>query len=226
MPATEPCKHTRLAHVTNWIFDLDNTLYPPSADLFAQINQLMTGFIMRVIEVDETEAHRLRQMYWEEYGTTLAGLVSRHGVSADEFLKETHQLDLSGLTPDPELRKAIASLPGRLLIHTNGPRAHAARVLAARGLVGVFDQVIAIEDKHLIPKPQARAYDAFLELTGVEPDKAVMIEDHAENLAEPYRRGVVTVWLDHGAEDETPGYVSIRAHDLTEFLENTPELSS
>ena len=39
----------RLDHVRNWIFDLDNTLYPASANLFAQVDARMTGFIQDLL---------------------------------------------------------------------------------------------------------------------------------------------------------------------------------
>lgn len=218
MPATLQSGIPGLEQVETWIFDLDNTLYPPEADLFGQINRLMTGFIMREIGVAEEEANHLRRAYWAEYGTTLAGLVARHGISAEHFLHETHQLDLTPLRPDPRLRAAISGLPGRLLIHTNGPRAHADRVLAARGLDGVFEQIVALEDKGLVSKPQTAAYDAFARLTGVDPMGAAMIEDHADNLTEPHRRGTRTVWLDHGNDAPTPRHVDIRVRDLEQLF--------
>ena len=218
MHTTLRCAIPGLEQVGAWVFDLDNTLYPPEADLFGQINRLMTGFIVRELSVEEDEANRLRRAYWAEYGTTLAGLMARHGVAAEDFLHETHQLDLSPLRPDPGLRAAISALPGRLLIHTNGPRAHADRVLAARGLDGVFEQIVALEDKDLVSKPQSGAYDAFARLTGVDPISAVMIEDHADNLAEPHRRGTKTVWLDHGNTDPTPHHVDLRVKDLEQLF--------
>lgn len=219
MRATMQCTIPGFEQVDAWIFDLDNTLYPPKADLFGQINRLMTEFIMLELSVEEGEANRLRRTYWSEYGTTLAGLMARHGVDADEFLHKTHQLDLSPLHPAPDLRASISALPGRLLIHTNGPRAHADRVLSARGLEGVFEQIVALEDKGLVSKPRTGAYDAFARLTGVDPARAVMIEDHVDNLAEPYRRGTKTVWLDHGETRPTPRHVDIRATDLEEFFD-------
>ncbi|MEM1297901.1 MAG: pyrimidine 5'-nucleotidase [Pseudomonadota bacterium] len=226
MLATDPCIHARLAQANTWIFDLDNTLYPPSDDLFGQINRLMTAFIVQEVGVDEAEAHRLRVTYWEEYGNTLAGLAARHDVSAADFLRATHQLDLSHLRQDPALRAAIAALPGRLLVHTNGPRAHAEAVLVARGLDGLFHRIVAIEDSGLVPKPQSLAYDAFLDLTGAEPEQCVMIEDHADNLCEPHRRGMVTVWLDHGSDTTKPDHVDIQTQDVHRFLEDLHNLSA
>ena len=35
------------AHVETWVFDLDNTLYPPGVRLFDQIEARMTAYVMR-----------------------------------------------------------------------------------------------------------------------------------------------------------------------------------
>ena len=70
-----PMPKDAFAHVTTWIFDLDNTLYPPEVRLFDQIEVRMTDWVMREVRVDRTEADRLRKHYWKTYGTTLAGLM-------------------------------------------------------------------------------------------------------------------------------------------------------
>ena len=62
------------AHVDTWVFDLDNTLYPPAARLFDQIEVRMTAYEMDALRVPRAEADRLRADYWRLYGTTLAGL--------------------------------------------------------------------------------------------------------------------------------------------------------
>lgn len=218
MSGTNSPMFTNPSSIEAWVFDLDNTVYPPSADLFGQINLRMTAFIADNLGVSAQEADQLRTGYWAEFGTTLAGLVEKHDISSEAFLHETHQLDLSVLVPDHGLRAAIDALSGRRLIHTNGPRAHARRVLTARGLEDLFEAVVAIEDTNLVPKPQAAAYGAFLEQTGIRPARAAMIEDHVENLAEPKRLGMKTVWLSHDTAQATPAYVDHRIDDLEGFL--------
>ncbi|MEL6700750.1 MAG: hypothetical protein AAFO58_03565, partial [Pseudomonadota bacterium] len=66
------------AHVTTWIFDLDNTLYHPSARLFDQIEDKMRRYITRSLGVSLAQADALRAEYWAQYGTTLAGLIAHH----------------------------------------------------------------------------------------------------------------------------------------------------
>jgi len=206
-------------HVETWIFDLDNTLYHPSARLFDQINSRMTGFIMREVGVGRAEADRLRRNYWERHGTTLGGLMEEHGIDAGHFLDEVHAIDLSALTPDKTLSEAIGRLPGRKLVHTNGSRAHATRVLAARGLSGAFDGVYAIEDKGLVPKPHRVAYDRIVSLAAVDPQRAAMIEDDARNLEVPKTLGMRTVWLCQETGAKAPAWVDRRIAHLHRFLE-------
>lgn len=207
------------AHVETWIFDLDNTLYHPSARLFDQINLRMTGFIMRELGVSRAEADRLRRGYWQRHGATLRGLVVEHGIDPEAFLAEVHAIDLSALTPDADLAEALGRLPGRRIVHTNGGRAHAARVLAARGLEGMFDAVYGIEDKALMPKPRREAYDRIIDLAGLDPARAAMIEDDVRNLEVPKALGMATVWLCHETGRKAPPWVDRRITRLTAFLD-------
>ena len=193
-------------NVEVWIFDLDNTLYPPSAALFDEIHARMSRFISARLGLAPAEADALRREYWRRHGTTLAGLMRHHRVEPGDFLAEVHAVDLSALRPDPGLARRIAALPGRKLVHTNASRAHAGRVLAARGLAGVFDAVYAIEAKGYVPKPDPRAFRLVVEAAGIAPACAVMIEDDMRNLRVPKALGMTTVWIRHEARtaDEQP----------------------
>lgn len=205
--------------VETWIFDLDNTLYPPSARLFDQIDRRMTGFIVRVLGMSDAEADQLRRDYWLAHGTTLAGLRHHHGIDPEAFLEHAHDIDLSGLAPVPVLAEAIAALPGRRIVHTNGSRGHAARVLAALGLENTFDASFGIDDLEFHSKPTPEAYAALISRHGHDPARSVMIEDSHGNLAEPKRLGMTTVWLTHGADaGAVPDYVDLVAEDLAGFL--------
>lgn len=208
----------KLDRIDAWIFDLDNTLYPPEAGLLQQIDARMQAFIMRFLRVGADEADRLRAHYLERDGITLKGLMHDHGVEADAFLEETHAIDLSAVAPDPALAGAIRRLPGRKFIHTNGARAHAARVLAARGLAGAFDAVFAIEDKNFVPKPELPAYTHVVRAAGIEPTRALMVEDTVVNLVEPKRLGMATVWLDHHGANGAHAHVDFRIGALEPFL--------
>ena len=110
----------QFSHVTAWVFDLDNTLYPPHMRLFDQIEVRMTDWVMQALQVDRARADHLRAYYWQTYGTTLAGLMREHDVDPGPYLTDVHDMDFSVLSPDPGLAQSISALPGRKIIYTNG----------------------------------------------------------------------------------------------------------
>lgn len=204
------------AHVTQWVFDLDNTLYPPHMRLFDQIETLMTDYVVRAIGVDRTEADRLRSTYWRQYGTTLAGLMAEHDLDPDPYLHAVHQVDMSHLDPDAELADHIQSLPGRRIVYTNGTAPYAERVLAARGLGGLFDAIYGVEHAGYRPKPEMAAFQAIFTQDGIDTSKAAMFEDEPRNLAAPHAMGMRTV---HVAPDRHEAdHIHHHTDDLTAFL--------
>ena len=203
-------------HVTTWVFDLDNTLYPPRYRLFDQIEVRMTDWVMRALNVGRTEANRLRQHYWDKYGTTLAGLMREHGVDPAPYLTDVHDIDFSVLPVDADLAAALANLPGRRIVYTNGGADYAAKVLQARGLTGLFDSIYGIEHAGFLPKPERAAFDTVFGLDGLDPAFAAMFEDDPRNLRAPHEMGLRTV---HVAAKPTPArHIHHHTDDLTRFL--------
>lgn len=217
------------SHVRVWIFDLDNTLYPPEAQLFAQIETRMTAYMMRHLGVGQDDANRLRAEYWRLHGTTLAGLMAEHALDPRHYLTDVHDIDFSVLEPAPDLAEAIAALPGRKIIHTNGDAAYARRVLAARGLhaAELFEAVYGIEEAGFHPKPAATSFAHILDAAKVDPRQAAFFEDDPRNLEVPHRLGMRTVLVGqgrHGPDLLAPGprdhgpHVHHQTDDLTAFL--------
>jgi putative hydrolase of the HAD superfamily len=203
------------AHVNHWIFDLDNTLYPPAAALFDQIEVRMTDFVARTLNIGQAEANLLRHQYWHQYGTTLSGLMREHGVDPEPYLVEVHEIDLGHLEKAPDLREGIARLPGRKIVYTNGSRFHAERVIDARGLNDVFDAIYGIEHADYLPKPERQAFELICARDGIESTRATMFEDDVRNLAEPFEMGMKTVLVgQHDAAD----HVHYNTDDLSGFL--------
>lgn len=180
-------------HITTWVFDLDNTLYPPQYRLFDQIEVKMTAFVMRELGVGRTEANRLRQHYWDRYGTTLAGLMREHRLDPGTYLDEVHDIDFTLLPPDPDLATALQALPGRRIIYTNACVPYAEKVLQARGLSGLFDAIYGIENASFLPKPERAAFERIFAADGLDPARAAMFEDDARNLAAPHDMGMRTI---------------------------------
>jgi putative hydrolase of the HAD superfamily len=209
-----PAEH--FTHVDTWVFDLDNTLYPPETRLFDQINLRMTDYVMRVAGVEAAEADRLRHAWWREHGTTLAGLMLHHEVDPEPYLEEVHEIDFTVLSPDPDLAAGIAALPGRRIVYTNGSAPYAARVLAARGLSGLFDAVYGVEHAGYRPKPARAAFDTVFATDGLAPARAAMFEDDPRNLAAPHAMGMRTVHV--APAPEPAAHIHHHTDDLTGFL--------
>ncbi len=180
-------------HVREWIFDLDNTLYPRRADLFSQIDWKMTAYVERLTGLEREAARAYQKELYREHGTTLAGLMQRHAIDPHHYLAEVHDIDYAAITPDPALAQAIGGLPGRKHIFTNGDVAHAERTLAALGFEPVFDRTFDIVAAGFEPKPARLAYDRFLSACAVDPLNAAMFEDMPRNLEVPKAIGMLTV---------------------------------
>jgi putative hydrolase of the HAD superfamily len=207
----------RPAHVTVWVFDLDNTLYPAPV-LYDEIGERMTAYIARTLGLETDAALELRERYFHEYGATIVGLVRHHAIDATDFLRDVHTADHSVLMIDPELRRLIEKLPGRRIIHTNGGGGHAERVLASLGLADLFDPVFDIESAALAPKPQRESYERLLQACDFDPREAVLIEDSLRNLPEAHAMGFTTALIGADCPEPRPAYVDYWSHDLKHLL--------
>ncbi len=211
-----------LRHVDCWIFDLDNSLYPASANLFELIDIRMGEFIRKLLGVDSVEARRVQKAYFHEHGTTLAGLMAAQGVDPNEFLDYVHDIDLARIAADPSVVAAIDRLPGRKFVFTNGDEAYASRVLEKLGLANAFDGMHDIHAMDYVPKPNPQAYEAMCERHGIEPKRALFVEDMARNLEPAKALGMTTVWVDNGSEQASHGaddsFIDYRTHDIGVWL--------
>lgn len=204
------------SHVEHWVFDLDNTLYHPSARLFDQIEAKMITYVMETLRIDHGAADKLRGDYWRNHGTTLAGLMKEHDIDPDPFLVAVHDISLDHLEPDQTLAGHIKALPGRKIVYTNGSAPYAERVLAARGLTGLFDGIFGVEHADYRPKPERSAFERVFERAGVDTTRAAMFEDDPRNLNAPHAMGMRTV---HVAPEAHPGdHIHHHTEDLTAFL--------
>lgn len=204
------------SHVRHWVFDLDNTLYPPSARLFDQIQIRMTDWVARALGISAAEADALRDQYWHRHGTTLAGLMAEHRIDPQEFLHDVHDIDFGDLRQDADLAGRIRALPGRRIVYTNACVPYAKQVLAARGLSDCFDAVYGVEDAQFRPKPERRAFETIFARDGTDPTRAAMFEDDSRNLTAPHAMGMRTI---HVAPEASPAdHIHHHTDDLTDFL--------
>ncbi|VVT30212.1 pyrimidine 5'-nucleotidase [Rhizobium sp. EC-SD404] len=194
-PKNHTPKPDDFTHIRDWVFDLDNTLYPRHTDLFSQIDARMTDFVAELLQLPSDEARVLQKQYYRDHGTTLKGLMTEHQIDPNAFLERVHDIDYSWVKPDPALGEAIKSLPGRKFIFTNGDTRHAQRTAKALGILDHFDDIFDIVAADLMPKPAAATYDKFMGLHRIEADRAVMFEDLPRNLTVPKAVGMKTVLI-------------------------------
>jgi putative hydrolase of the HAD superfamily len=220
-----------LENIETWIFDLDNTLYPADCNLFAQVDQRMSGFIARQLGVPPEQARHLQKAYYKQFGTTLSGLMKVHKMDPHAFLDYVHDIDLSVLAPSPELRQELETLPGRKLIFTNGSRRHAEQVAERLGVLDLFDDIADIASGDFVPKPSTEAYANFVSRHGVAAGAAAMFEDMPQNLEAPHALGMATVlvhsdYIDHPVQlamrrwSELPEHIHHMTDDLISFLKH------
>jgi putative hydrolase of the HAD superfamily len=207
--------------IDTWVLDLDNTLYPAGSALAAQLTHGILSTIAEYYGTDDVGARRIQAELVAQYGTSLRGAMVTRTIDPHDFLSFERRIDYSVISPDPALATALKALPGRRYVYTNGSAYHAEQALRQLGLTACFDGIFDILAGELIPKPYAESLDAFLDLFGVEPTRAVMFDDLEVNLTLPEQRGMTTV-LVTGA-DETP-YRQVaarqwRVSDLPAFLD-------
>lgn len=201
---------------TTFFFDLDETLYPASSGLWAEIRTRINAYMHERLGFTAEEIEVVREKYFREYGTTLRGLQANHQVDMDDYLAFVHNVPLAAyLQPDPQLRTALEGIRARKFIFTNADCAHAARVTKALGLESAFDGCI---DVHVIApycKPMPESFEKALTATGgPDPRACVLLDDQARITRAARALGMYTVLV--GKDD--PGF------DADEALPNLADL--
>lgn len=219
-------------HICDWVFDLDNTLYPAECNLFKQIDIRMTEFVGTLLNLPHLEARKVQKDYYQRYGTTLSGLMNEHDVEPHDFMDYVHDIDLSMLPVNKQLAEQLEKLPGRRFVLTNGSVRHALNITQKLGIDHLFDGFFDIKAADYVPKPHQQTYERFLAVHDINPKKAVMFEDLSVNLEAPNALGMTTVlvctqsdWISDEPEDKRPArlddeapHVHHRTDDLTGFL--------
>ncbi len=216
-----------LSQTETWIFDLDLTLYSPEANIMAQVRDRIALFVENHFKIGSDEANAIRHRYWQKYGTTLGGLMAEHGVEPHGYLDFVHDVDLGKLEPCSRLRAYLLALPGRKLIFTNADLPYAERVLAARGLDDVFEDIFDIHRMEHLPKPDPASYRAFCDQLKVDPKRALFVEDSAHNLVPAKALGMTTIWVKHDGEADSSGHedhIDLQIVDVTEWLSSIHSL--
>ena len=217
-----------LANIKFWLFDLDNTLYDGATKVFDQVDKKMSKFISKKLNVSIDEARKIQKNYFQEYNTTLNGMIKNHKIDADEFLEFVHDVDLSFLDKDKELEDEIKKLDGKKIIFTNGSRAHALNVTKRIGIDELFDGIFDIRDCEFIPKPSKEPYKKLVECYKIEPQYCIFFEDIARNLRPAHELGMKTVWIKNkepwAAKYSDSNFINYKTDNLAKFLKEINEL--
>ncbi len=218
---------SRFAHIDDWIFDLDNTLYSASTRLFDLIDARMSAYVGRVLSCDPVEAHRVQKQYFRDHGTTLAGLMKHHDVAPRDFLDDVHDIALDRVSRNDRLSEGLSRLPGRKFVFTNGDDAYAQRVLRAIGIDDHFHGLVDIHACSYLPKPDAHGYRLLVDRFAIEPTRAILVEDMAKNLKPAKALGMTTIWVDngsdHGSHDADTDAIDHVISDVADWLHDITE---
>ncbi len=205
-----------------WIFDLDNTLYPASSNLFDQVDARMQAFIVEHLKLPPDQAKATQKHFYRTYGTTLRGLMEVHGMAPEIFLDYVHQIDLTVIAANPALDRALAGLVGRKLIFTNGSVQHAQNVMSRLGIAHHFEIIFDIAAAGYVPKPDRASYDLLLQRHAIDATKACMVEDLPRNLVPAHAVGMTTVLVAGNHElteiDAEGPHIHNRTDDLPDWL--------
>ena len=205
-----------LSLIKTWIFDLDNTLYPPEENIFSQIDQKMTSFIADNLKISNEEAFNIQKQNFIDHGTTLAGFMNSGNdkIDPDKFLEYVHDINLNSLQEDNDLRKILLLLPGKKYIFTNGTKKHAENVLKKLNLENIFQSIFGIKEANYLPKPNIETYNLFLKTYKVDPKTSIMFEDMGRNLIPAKELGMKTVLLERSLPNKNNSNQEEKYKDL------------
>ena len=240
-PYTNPNDALDLLDAPIWVFDLDNTLYHHSCDLFAEIDLRMGEFIAKLLDMPFEKARIYQKQLFKKHGTSVMGLLAEgHIDDPSEFLGHVHNIDYSFVPHDPILDNALSTIKGTKYILTNGTHSHAMNCLKRLGITHHFQtseigengkpktRIFDVVDADMIPKPRREPYDLFLQKFDLSLDDvrgAVFADDITSNLEIPHEFNMKTLWVDTGNEDISGEailgeHVHYTTNRLSQFLDD------
>lgn len=211
-----------LKNIHNWIFDLDDTLYPPSHEIYSQMAQRIRTYIMNALHIDENTASIVQKDYYKKYGATVHGLMVEHHIKPEDFTDYVHQLDLSPIKENPQLKACLNALHGKKYIFTNGAYQHAERVLDRLKIRECFSGIFSIREAGYVPKPAEQTYLKMMKTFGIQPYESIMFDDSPVNILAAKKVGMKTVWISSNTTNNQ--YCSVDTKDFCDY--ETPDLTT
>ena len=212
----------QLKNIKNILFDCDGVLYNDLKAVFGQVSKRMTNYISKKLNLDIKKAKELQTNYFHKYNTSLNGLMIRHDIPPEDFLKDVHNIDLTFMKKDLFLREILGSLNLKKFIFTNGSKEHVENIIKHLGIDDLFDGIFDIVDAGFHPKPDAKAFDLMINKFNIDPKETLYIEDIAKNLSIAKNRGSTTAWLINdeywGKKESDKDFIDYKIENLSLFL--------
>jgi len=182
------------------LLDLDGTLVNSVPDLAAALNAVMAGAGLAAFAEAEVAA-LVGDGVDVLLGRAFAARAHPQGPEAKALFMATYAAHVADATrPYPGVPEGLAALAGagwRLAICTNKPEALARRIVADLGLADRF-AAIGGGDSFPTRKPDPAHLLATLAQAGGTPDAAVMVGDHANDVAAATAAGVPCIFAGWG----------------------------
>ena len=178
------------------LFDLDGTLVDSLPDLAASLNRVLTGEGIAPFTMEDVSG-----MVGDGLAALLAGALAARGRSIDRALLIRFRRDYFDSVavasrPYPGVPETLAFLAGagwRMAVCTNKPEDAARRLLAALDLAPYFGAV-AGADSFPARKPDPGPLLGALATVGGKPARAIMLGDHANDIAAARAADVIPVF--------------------------------
>jgi len=215
-------------NIKYWIFDLDETLYPPESHIAEEISKKITEFLMLEFGWEREHAYKIQREYYYEYGSTIQGLIKEgHVDDAQKFETFVHDVDFGDLHENKKLDEAIKNLPGKKYVLTTSQSSYAKKILDTLGILGNFEVVWGIEETDFIAKPNSHPYEKMINEFEININEAAMVEDSYKNAVGAKKIGLRTIWIDNGGvcesnsamcEDKDMSFIDMRTTNIVEAL--------
>ncbi len=219
-----------LKNIKNIVFDCDGVLYKDLEAVFGQVSKRMTNYISNKLNLDLKKAKELQTSYFHKYNTSLNGLMIHHNVDPIDFLKFVHDVDLSFLKKNKNLRNELINLNLKKYVFTNGSKEHVENIIHHLGIEDLFDGIFDIVDAEYFPKPDPKNYNLMLKKFQIDPKETLYIEDIAKNLSIAKKLGTTTVWLINeeqwGKKDSDKEFIDYKIKNVSLFLKEIRLLKS
>ncbi|KAL2889623.1 pyrimidine 5'-nucleotidase [Ceratocystis lukuohia] len=168
-------------------FDIDNCLYSKSTRVHDHMARLITEYFANHLDLEWSEAVRLHQEYYTNYGLAIEGLVKHHQIDPLDYnAKVDDALPLEDIiTPNPGLRALLEDIDRnkvRLWLFTNAYVTHGRRVVKLLGIDDLFEGLTYCDygSVPLVCKPKEASFAKAMNEAGVEKMSDCYFVDDSE----------------------------------------------